>query len=122
MRARQIPVYSESAFPRRPSKQTAPTKTLSGQHAQHGTATGHSIPNTTGLGEYTNRELLAELAERGVMERIIGLNEEIATKIDVKKYIKSPEYSERIDRIENVYAERNMLRDGQRKRLEKMLA
>lgn len=56
------------------------------------------------------------------MERIIGLNEEIATKIDVKKYIKSPEYSERIDRIENVYAGRNMLRDEQRKRLEEMLA
>lgn len=31
-------------------------------------------PNTIGLGEYTDADLLAELKERGVMEEIIGEN------------------------------------------------
>lgn len=34
-------------------------------------------PNTIGLGEYTDRDLLAELVERGVVADVIGLDEEL---------------------------------------------
>ena len=33
-----------------------------------------SKPNTVGLGEYRDSDLLAELVERGVMEKVIGAN------------------------------------------------
>lgn len=62
---------------------------------------------TTGLGEYTDAELLAELVERGVMQRIIGNEREYSDK-NPKWYQRYGEYV-------------NTIKDKQRQRIQDIL-
>lgn len=65
---------------------------------------------STGLGEYSDKELLQELVERGVMEKIIGENREVHK---AKRGSVSLEYVQE--------RTKTFLRAEQRKRVEEIL-